>query len=967
MSLHNLYQAGNLSTPRIIAPFAKKRTAVCVLLILSAQCFITDSYVTADEPSGSTVTEEVSRFLNRYCSDCHTGDEPEGGFNMKNLSSRIADQGKAEAWQEVLDALNAGEMPPEGEQQPPPATLAGVIGELTDVLFEARKRLVDTRQVTLRRLNKREYANTMRDLLGVQVNTSELPADGMVEGFDTIGDAHFMSTVQFERYLELARKALDRSLVGGARPERLVNRIEPENRSNFQARRALEKTSVSIEKLEAQLRNPKLDERGRFILERKLRSERTSVEHAKLYLSQPASESGYILGFASAAFPAGSRNATGVEASSRNGLPRKPDRNTFKRIALGQPIGRYIARIRVGLTCEPEPGQPLIVTIRHGGRVDVINSYRNVLGTFEISRTIDDPHVFEIPFDNPGVIYDGVSISFDPKSQISKATDSQPVRGKKAREKKAQAENAQEEKGETPDSTRTPRVWVDWLEMEGPFIDQWPPAAWTQTFFNGIPQSEPQGASRGSGKRGPTKTPAASALPLTTPQESEYAREVIKRFAFRAFRHREPDEVYLDRVHAIFTEYRDSGSSFVDAMKESLAVVLASPSFVYLVEQADPDDKSRRRLSDLELASRLSYFLWSHPPDETLYALAEERRLSQPAVLQQQVERMLSDPRADVFVETFISQWLDLPWLDMIVVNERRYPEFTEDIRSAFRTECVQFFSQLIRDNLTVASLIDSDFVMVNDVLAKFYGLDQQPEPQGASRGSSNREPTVTPAASALPLTTNRFRKVTLPADSVRGGLLGQGAILTMTSTGERTSPVERGVFVYERLLGRHVPPPPPNVPQLEISSEKPLTIRETLSAHVEKAQCASCHRRMDPLGFGLEHFDAIGKWREYEAVASGRSNARRRNGATIDATGVMPDGKRRFDGHEQLKQYLLQDVDGMAGGLARSMLTYALGRRVGFADADFLDAVQDKWKRNGYGMRELIHVIVQSDEFQTK
>ena len=265
------------------------------------------------------------------------------------------------------------------------------------------------------------------------------------------------------------------------------------------------------------------------------------------------------------------------------------------------------------------------------------------------------------------------------------------------------------------------------------------------------------------------------------------------------------------------------------------------------------------------------------------------------------------------------------------------------------REESIEFFGQLIREGLNAANLVDSDFVMIDSVLADFYSLAEH-------RGGG-------------------FQKVALPESSRRGGLTGQGAILTMTSTGERTSPVERGVFVYERLLGRPVPPPPPNVPQLEISSEKPLTIRETLKVHIEKAQCASCHRRMDPLGFGLEHFDAIGQWRDTEKTytasteltARGRPRRKKPTTRSIDATGVMPDGERNFDGHEQLKSFLLEDQDQMAKGLLKSMLTYALGRRVGFADGNFVDRMQTDWKRESYGMRKLIHTIVQSEEFQSK
>lgn len=844
------------------------------------------------DPTGVSLpryTDTIAPFFKKHCLSCHQGEDAEGEMPLDQLSPVVGELQLAETWQEVLDVLNAGEMPPKDEPQPTQAELAKVIGVMIDGLFEARKRLVDTRHVTIRRLNRREYENTIRDLLGVPIDTVGLPADGTLDGFDTVGDAHFMSTVQFEKYLELGKTALDRALIAGPRPEQKINRVEPEVGSNKKAFSTLGIDPGTLQNAEDHFFSSQLSKVDRSEAEKQSNSKVQAQQNgARGYLAQPAAKTGFILDITQRPFGGQSHDKAWVS------LPGKSDGAA----RLGYPIGRYVARFRVGLTSPPEPGQRLFVELVRTDTFNAQVTYSYPLGSFEVSHTIDDPQIIEVPFENLGETGDRIAVIASEMNNTKSATN--------------------RDLSKFPDSTKLAYVWVDWLEVEGPIIDEWPPTAWRDTIFKGEPQKPSN--------------------------ESTYAREIIERFAFRAFRHRKPAVEYVDRIHGLYRGYREDGMSFLDAIKESLSVVLASPSFVYLVEQHAEEGESSRRLSELELATRLSYFLWSHPPDDQLYELAENGRLSQPAVLRQQVERMLNDPKARFLAEAFTSQWLELDWLDMIVVNKTRFPDFNETLRGSFREEPIQFLNHLIRHDLSVKNLIDSDFVMVDDQLSRFYGLEA-----ASGRG---------------------FQKVNLPTDSPRGGLLGQGAILTMTGTGERTSPVERGVFVYSRLLGRPVPPPPPNVPQLEIDSEQPLTVRETLKAHVEKAQCASCHRRMDPLGFGLEHFNAIGQWRDFEApLGSNHRKARKQNKSSldIDATGVMPDGTSRFDGHEQLKTRIMQNADGLSTGLLKSMLTYALGRRVGFADGDFVDRLHTNWKQQNYGMRTLIHAITQSPEFQSR
>lgn len=838
--------------------------------------------------------EPFEAFFKDHCIRCHGPEKEKGDMRLDQLPAEIEDEYAAETWQEVLDVLNGADMPPEDEPQPSTDELAAVIGAMTDKLFDARKRLVDPKSVTIRRLNKREYANTIRDLLGVPIDTASLPADGTLDGFDTIGDAHFMSAPQFEKYLELGRVALDRALVAGPAPQAIVNRHEPEGSKLKKAKEAVEKAAADVAEKKKLLAGEGWAGDDRKHYDQRLKKTEDTLARATGYLKQPAAQSGFILKITQSPF--------GGQAHDKviAGLPktRGESSNGVKKVAtFGDPIGHYVARFRAALTCAPKKGERLFVEVIRTDTFNMQVSYRYDLGTYEITRTMDDPHVIEVPFENTGELGDFIAVRV---SKVNDDPDAKPQRRGNFK---------------FPDSTETPYVWVDWLEVEGPILEQWPPVAWTETFFNGI-------------------DPAAA-------EEGAYAREIIARFAKRAFRGHEASSEFLTKLHEIYEDYRSSGSSFVDAVKEPLAVILASPSFVYLVEEPAKDD-GKRPLSDLELASRLSYLLWSHPPDAELLGLASAGQLTKADVLRGQVERMLKDPRADHFTDAFISQWLELEWLDMIVVS-KRFPVFNETIRASMREEPIETFRQLIREDLSVTNFIDSDFVVIDGVLSKFYGI----ETPGGDVG---------------------FQKVGLPAESPRGGLLGTGAVLTMTGTGERTSPVERGVFVYTRLLGKEVSPPPPNVPQLVVEDGTELTVRQLLEEHTNKAQCASCHRRMDPLGFGLEHFNAIGRFRE-GAAKTGESN-RRRNAApklAIDATGVMPDREREFSNHEELKAFLMEDRDQMAAGFLKAILTYSLGRRVGFSDGAFVEQMQADWKAKDYAMRDLIHAIVQSDEFQSK
>ena len=824
---------------------------------------------------------EFKPFLTKNCVRCHGPKTQQGDLRLDTLSPMIPNDHAAEQWQNVLDAIVGGDMPPEGEPRPGPESITNAVTVLTDGLALAQSHLADQGgAIVLRRLNKREYRNTIHDLLGVYVETDDLVEDGIADGFDTVGDAHYMSAILIERYRLLGRRALDSVFAhdrkGPPQSKLVTNEIEKARKArsdNFVAQRkkGLKAAQDAIKSGD--------DDPG---WTKSLARCKSQLASAELYYRQPRVDEGFILNFSGRSFGSGDK---------------------FAEVSMGDAVpGRYRLTVHGGLTMRVGDTHRFL-DVRQKDPASSGSSF-DYLGTVEVAGTISAPadttYLIEHSFDGP------LSIQVV-DSEAGQDGDLGAVRP---------ADRSPHE------SQQRPHIWIDRLSLEGPLDVSWPPVGRTLIYGDG-PQDAPA-------------------------DERRYVRDVLKRFTYEAFRHRPAEADYLTRLEQLFVDYRSDGRSVHEALLDTLSVVLASPSFVYLVEQATTEDAPSQLLSDNELANRLSYYLWSRPPDPELYRVAESGRLTDPEVLRTQVERMLNHEWSAAMTENFTRQWLGLDWLDMIVVDEKRFPAFHEPLRHAFRRETLETVAYLMEHDGKVTDLIDADYVVANGMVADFYGI-----------------PGVV---------GSKFRRVELPEDSVRGGLLGQGAILTMTGNGERTSPVERGAFVLRKLLNQPPPPPPPNVPQLEQEPGMMLGIREQLAIHRNTPECASCHRKMDPLGFALEHFDAIGAWREFEVtdaqVESGRKGKskelpRANMGNKIDASGVMPDGVSSFTSHETMKD-LINRKD-MATGVAKGMLTYALGRRMAFSDNAMIDKLVDEWEAQQYGLRSLVHLVVASPEFRSK
>jgi len=418
---------------------------------------------------------------------------------------------------------------------------------------------------------------------------------------------------------------------------------------------------------------------------------------------------------------------------------------------------------------------------------------------------------------------------------------------------------------------------------------------------------------------------------------------ILERVLPRAFR-RPVDPGEVTPILNLAKSELDNGGSFEVALRLALKAALCSPEFLFLEEPGGDV------LSQHALASRLSYFLWSSMPDEELLSLAVAGKLNHPMVLRGQVDRLLKSPKANAFTINFTAQWLSLKDIDFTTPDQKLYPEFDELLKISMVEETQQFFKEMLCEDLSVMNIVDSDFLVVNERLAKHYGID----------GVEGQE----------------FRKVTLPADSVRGGIMTQASILKVTANGSNSSPVIRGVWVLENIMGTPVPPPPPNIPAVEPDIRGTTTLREQLAKHRNIDSCAICHVKIDPAGFALENFDVIGGWRDdYRTLGEGRRPDVKRApfthdwvsyklGRPVDATGQTPDGQP-FNDIRRFKELLADDVDQITTGLTKKLLTYSMGRTVGFSDRPAIMEIVKKVSNQQYGLRSLIHEIVQSPTFQ--
>ncbi len=802
------------------------------------------------------------KFFVQHCQSCHRGEKPKGDFRVESLSQDFADKENRLRWLKVLEQVKEGTMPPKEKPRPP----AEEVKVLTDWIgkraaaAEAARSAAQGR-VVLRRLNRAEYQNTVRDLLGVEVDLKDLlPIDETTSGFDNSAEALHVSSYLMENYLEAADRVLDAAIAGGPKPQTVKRRFDIKEEKSV-------KPTGSVYR---------------------------HVDDGVAIFSSWVSAN--------------------IQVTLWNFQTRERGRYRFR-------ISGYGFQTEKPITFHVMAG-PLNAAAQQY-LIDYFDVPANKPTVVEFVEPMESAQTIRIITDGLGAIPPDVE--------------------------KAGA-----------DKFKGPGLVVQWVEIEGPLLDSWPPKSHRQ-IFGDLKQIPAPDADH------PHRREVVSEQPLVD------AERILRDFTRRAFRRAVTDDDIKPFVARVRTKL-DQGASFEQAMRVGLRAVLVSPHFLFLREKTGTEN---RALDDFALANRLSYFLWSSMPDEELMDLAAKRMLtaegergrrgegekgkaeplvspsprlplSPSATLHAQVERMLRDPKAKSFTENFAGQWLGLRNIDATMPDRMLYPEYDDILKVSMVRETLLFFDEVLKNDLSLTNFVASDFTLLNGPLAKHYGIP------GVEEGLE-------------------FRKVSLLPESHRGGVLTMAAVLKVTANGTTTSPILRGAWVLDRILGTPPPKPTMDVEAIDPDIRGATTIRNQLAKHRSNAACATCHVKIDPPGFALENFDVIGGWRDhYRSIGDGQPvilNGRRvryLNGPPVDAADVLPDG-RRFQNIDEYKQLLLSDKDQLTRALTEKLLTYATGATPTTADRPEIESIVSQVRNKNCGFRTLVHEVVQSELFQKK
>ncbi|EJL32843.1 Protein of unknown function (DUF1587/DUF1592/DUF1595/DUF1588/DUF1585) [Novosphingobium sp. AP12] len=756
----------------------------------------------------------VEPMLGEYCSRCHNDIDKVADLSVEDLKADDLRTGRnADAWEKILRRVAAGEMPPHGKTQPAPEMRAAFVGWLDTSRAGYLAANPDPGRATIRRLNRVEYANAVRDLLSLDVDFSrELPADNSGFGFDNISDVLSVSPTLMERYVAVAGKV-------GRMATGLTSRREIVTTWQVPKDGSVKNSGVPAWNERAGANLP-LASRGGY-------AQRYYARHDGTY-----------------------EIAAWLNSNSNNETDR-------------------MAEDKVSLRVPMKAGSHLVAL-----------SFRRTLAPSEKVQVLrNDLDKVPVPLDAPKLL--PLDVWVDGKLARTLSVPSYRMHARYAQQ-------------------TFPRDILQ-VDVAGPFDAK------------GVPDT-------------PSRRAVFLCAPRKASEEDACASRIVTALARRAWR-RPVGSFDIAPLMRIYAEERKA-SDFEHGVEAALEAILVSPEFLFVVER-DPQGAmpgSVARVSDLELATRLSLFLWSSIPDDRLLTLAEQGKLAQPAVMNAEIARMLADPRARALTTNFAGQWLYLRNLDQQRPDIEVFPQFDTRLKSAMATETEMFFADVLRANRPVLDFISADYTFLNQRLAEHYGI-----------------PGVSGPA---------FRRVSLDPAWHRGGLLGQASILTVTSYGNHTSVVKRGKWILDNMLAAAPPPPPPDIPALKTEHDgRQLTARQQLELHRINPTCAACHVKMDPLGFSLENFDAVGAWRTVDA------------GQSIDAMATLPDGAK-FEGITGLQRVLMDRRDEFTRAFTERLMTYALARGLNANDMPAVRAISADAAADQYRIQTIVHGIATSPAF---
>lgn len=857
------------------------------LLLVSTLLNLLPSFVIADQ-----YESHIRPFLMEYCVSCHGPEKQKAKLRVDTLDPDLINGSDADMWQEVLDLVNISEMPPDDvEELPTAAERQAMVDALTASFREAieAKRSTGGRNV-IRRLTAYEYNNTLRDLLDLDLQyATDLPPEGVAqEGFKNNSTVLGTSALHLEYFERIARAALERIILAPEeKPIPYFVRIEPEK-----AFAAFRKPQEEADRKTANAESKKE--------KRKQRAPQTRYNFAAKDFDLPGNQARglFHLDHGELAPSEDGIILAGNRPSDKIGDPFAND----KKIGGAKGDGRsgWQPEFRVEMYEVPYDA-PVLVRIKASALVGKDETFPRLsfeLGSFRGAGTSDQKEAanIEIRSTKPEIyefVVHGANFPFQ---------SNKPGRPSYFRIfndfRRGTSQLTYEE---------LPKLKIDWVEIVGNHFESWP-------------------------------TPQRQAILFDSPNQADeitYAREVLANFMPRAYRRPVSDEE-VERKVKLFQHLSDQEDSFEATMISTLTAVLCSSHFLMHAEPA----AEKRPLNDYELASRLSYFLWSSMPDDTLFELAANQQLRDPEVLLKQVQRMIKDPKSAGFSRNFASQWLDLAGIRRLAVNPE-YFDFEEKTKDLFEEESIQFVHHVLQANLSITNFIDSDFAVLNPALAKHYRI---PDISGGG-----------------------FQSHPVDRMHYRGGLLTHASMLFGNSTGAETHPIKRGVWVLERMLDDPPPPPPPNVPDLpepETEDEASLSLKERLVQHAQVESCRDCHSKIDPWGVAFENYNALGQWREGSKDPLVHEDHQK---VEIDPSTQLKNGKE-IRNLNDLKSYILTDKKAQfRQAIVHKVLAYSLGRYLEFTDRDVVESICEAVERDEDSFQTLIEQVVLSEPFLTK